>query len=560
MPEYLLERDGKWHFRVRLDKDIVNFLKENPNHPKPKHWMKELKQKALKTYDLNEAKRLRTIELAVFQQEQETFLKSIKSSAKTPATQSDILRMSMATFQGLRDFDLTLAKGSKEEGSRKSWYNLNLAESQWYQDPKRFEKIAYENLKNFNLTVTDEQLIEFTDLIKRSHHQAYQSRFGEFNKPRPEPFVDEIFSEQLPVQQSLTFSALIDAFKKTKKDDWGDASIDRNYQSLSTLYEVVGGKTNIQSIDPSQVVVWQENLKALPKNRKKIKALNGMSIDKILSYCETNDLPKRAAKTVNFDLDTLKNLFTLAEHRWLITRNPCDVIRRVTDESLADEKRLPFSQVQLEKIFANPIYTGCLNDRTGWNKTGPNIIRRGRFWVPLICLFSGLRLNEACQIWSDDFIEENGAFFFRIDRNPDRRQKTKTLSAVRKIPIHPQLVEMGVFDLMDHDNPHHVFPDLAYDEKKKNYSDTFSSWFGRVLDHQGARITKTSFHSFRHNFKKKVEGTGIDDEHLYKIMGWSPDKKSMKFIYGEITPKELVPYVNQVDYGLDFSHLSIIRE
>ena len=70
------------------------------------------------------------------------------------------------------------------------------------------------------------------------------------------------------------------------------------------------------------------------------------------------------------------------------------------------EDRYPFSDTQLNKIFGSPLYTGCLNDDAGYAAPGPNRPKGTRFWIPLIGLFQGMRLNEICQLKRTD-IERN---------------------------------------------------------------------------------------------------------------------------------------------------------
>lgn len=150
-----------------------------------------------------------------------------------------------------------------------------------------------------------------------------------------------------------------------------------------------------------------------------------MSIHEQIKYGKQNNMTLRAAKTVNFDLDVLGAVFRLACDYWHIERDPTRVIKRVSDEVLAENKRDPFAMDQLRKLFIAPLYTGCQNDRNGWAKPGNNVIRRARFWAPLIALFSGLRLNEICQLWSDDIIEIDGKFTSASARitNADRNSK-----------------------------------------------------------------------------------------------------------------------------------------
>lgn len=557
MPDYLTKRDGKWSFKMRLPKDVSDFVKANPDFPKPKYWQKNIKQKALGTSDEELAKKKRNIELVVFQQEVDTFRKDIRGYVKLPATEDDILQLSLGEFQRLQDRDSKLQPGSPEEAKALINYTYMFgyhwgATNEGYY-PNRAKELLGEN----GLTATDEQIDSFANLIRRAFMQQYQALKEKTTKPALPPFVDDIFAEKLPTGKGFKFGALLEEYVSSKQGDWRTSSNTQYSRSVENLRQIIGNDTDIRKVEPPDVIQWQDLILAIPKNRSKFKVLKGMSIHEQIKYGKQNNMTLRAAKTVNFDLDVLGAVFRLACDYWHIERDPTRVIKRVSDEVLAENKRDPFAMDQLRKLFIAPLYTGCQNDRNGWAKPGNNVIRRARFWAPLIALFSGLRLNEICQLWSDDIIEIDGKFYIRVCENYKRRQKLKTPSAARMAPIHSELIKMGIVELMDHNNPHHIFNELTYCEKKKNYSDTFSSWFRRFIDRSDAAAPRTSFHSFRHNFKKAVDTESVKDIFLFKIMGWAPENKSMKHQYGKIEPHELVTYVEAISYDLDLSNLYV---
>ena len=79
------------------------------------------------------------------------------------------------------------------------------------------------------------------------------------------------------------------------------------------------------------------------------------------------------------------------------------------------KKYAPFSIEQLNAMFRAPLYTGCIDDGRNYNKVGNNRPRRVRFWLPLIALFTGARINEICQLHTSDIQEKNGIAFISIN-------------------------------------------------------------------------------------------------------------------------------------------------
>lgn len=64
------------------------------------------------------------------------------------------------------------------------------------------------------------------------------------------------------------------------------------------------------------------------------------------------------------------------------------------------------------------------------------------FWPPLIALFTGMRLGEVSQLACDDVRQESGVWV--IDVNDEDYKKVKTAAARRLIPMHPELVRLGL--------------------------------------------------------------------------------------------------------------------
>ena len=97
-------------------------------------------------------------------------------------------------------------------------------------------------------------------------------------------------------------------------------------------------------------------------------------------------------------------------------RNPALGLR-LPDPVGRRDKRRPFSIEQLRSIFRSPLYTGCQDDHAGYASIGPNRPQRARFWVPVIALFTGMRLNEICQMDAADVRDFDGVLCFVVTAN-----------------------------------------------------------------------------------------------------------------------------------------------
>src|SRR6185312_3760361 len=162
------------------------------------------------------------------------------------------------------------------------------------------------------------------------------------------------------------------------------------------------------------------------------------------------------------------------------------------------EQRNPYSAEQLVAIFKSPLYTGHRSERTR-HQAGKLVLRDGKFWVPLVALFSGMRVGEIIQLSRTDVRESDGVVYF--DVNDGDGKQVKTTSSKRRVPVHPTLIEMGFLKFV-HSVKHggRIFSDIEPGQDG-SFSHNFSKWWGRYSRQVGFRSPKTSFHSLRHGFR-----------------------------------------------------------
>lgn len=96
-------------------------------------------------------------------------------------------------------------------------------------------------------------------------------------------------------------------------------------------------------------------------------------------------------------------------------------------------------------------------------------------WIILIGRYSGMRQNEICQLYHNDVMKVDGVWCFRVD-NLNPNQTLKTDSSRRFVPIHSQLLTLGLLDFIK-DRKGHLFPELTL--HLGSYGHYFSRWFTR---------------------------------------------------------------------------------
>jgi integrase len=265
-----------------------------------------------------------------------------------------------------------------------------------------------------------------------------------------------------------------------------------------------------------------------------------------------------SAANANGLMNKFGALLNWAVEEEMLSRNPAKGLR-LADPILPKDKRLPFSAAQLQRIFNAPIFTGCANDEAGYSAAGSEHPRRSRFWVPLIGLFSGLRLNEICQMDVADIVRVDGVCCFSVTAtsNDTGDKHLKTVSSERLVPIHPILIRsgfMGYVHACSVLTGAKLFPELR--PRYGIYSHLFSRWFGRFLKSCSADAERTCFHSFRHNFRDALRAGRVERELALALGGWR-GSGSVADRYGSgYEVGRLFEAVSAVSYGsLDLSHL-----
>ena len=171
-------------------------------------------------------------------------------------------------------------------------------------------------------------------------------------------------------------------------------------------------------------------------------------------------------------------------------------------------------------------------------------------------MFSGLRLNEICQLHVADIDRDNGVDIFHV-REAAEDQHLKTAAAERVLPIHPELRQIGFMahvQAMKTAGQRRLFPDLSRG-KAGYYSDPFGKWFGRYLTRIGAKTKRTGFHSFRHCFRDALREADVSTERVKALGGWAATETHEAY-GGGYSAQALYEEICKVKYpGLDLSRL-----
>lgn len=262
-----------------------------------------------------------------------------------------------------------------------------------------------------------------------------------------------------------------------------------------------------------------------------IKAASDYNEETVYAYID--DLLKRGEQdphTIAKHIGFLRAIFNAAKKRLKLSSNPFSEIE-VPGLDIHKVRRLPLSQDDLKNIFTSTVF-----QQGGMKRGGGGA---AAYWLPLLSLYTGARLEELGQLYAADVKQEKGIWYLDItDIIEDNRLKIshpkriKSASARRKLPLHPRLLDAGFLDYLDAIKAQkhiRLFPLLEVD-CKGDITGNFSKWWTRYRRRIGIKSKLKPFHSLRHTFKDAMREAEIDVMVANRLMGHKDD--SMGGHYG----------------------------
>jgi integrase len=350
------------------------------------------------------------------------------------------------------------------------------------------------------------------------------------------------------------------------KHQWSKRTQIAHATTRKWVIEVFGEGTPLAEITRDGCRDFVALLREMPKSAHQ--RFPNLTITEVIAAAKAKG-ERRLISTANLNayVNRFGGVINWAMNEGYLDRNPLKGLK-LPDPVRKRDKRNPLSTEQLRRIFNAPIYTGCRDDANGYATPGDQRPRRARFWVPLIALFSGLRLNEICQLEVSDIRTIDGIPCFLVTSGPSQtgeEKRLKTKASERIVPVHDELIRCGFMAFAESQRicrETNLFPELPLGHLGYR-STAISRWFSRFLENAGAAAPLTCFHSFRHNFRDGLREAKIDRDVALLLGGWTTDGKGTAVAdnYGSgYQPHVLAEALNAVRFPtLNLDHLAVIE-
>ncbi len=328
-----------------------------------------------------------------------------------------------------------------------------------------------------------------------------------------------------PISAGPTLSEALTRYRafKAAQGAWTAKSAQIHEALLQELVEIVGDKP-LASLTKSDLLGYYEALPKLPSNAAK--KWPGLDARAVLQSTAALTVDRLAPKSINKRLSAVKAFLGWAVDADLLPTNPGTVLRPVP-EGNARDARAPLTDAEVRAFLA---------------KCDSEARDEAHRLIPMLCAYSGLRLNEAAQLDRDDIRQVDGRWV--CDINGEGEKELKTPTAKRLVPVHPAIVEA----LLAHRETLKAGNLWQLPKGRDGHSGPLSKWFARRLDEIVDDDRKT-FHSLRHSVATKLKGQGVEEYLIEGLLGHSSRSMSTGR-YGKAIPiAKLAEVVERISYN-----------
>lgn len=536
---YLIKVKGYWYFNMRIPKDLLDILRV------------KVVRKALHTTSLKDAKVL--VKSHSFRLERifVTARLGIMSNEEIRKMLSQYLVDSLNDSENYRTFNGRINYEDDIEGASYYWTDLLedceaalITNKLKYAEPTVDRLLEDKGIVHINKD-SDEyrtlcrEMLKVLMVLGKTELRRMSGNYED--KPLREYLSANSVNQIVPIPtKKILLSELVSEFieyKKTVKERWTTKTKGEMESIFRRMIDILGD-IDVLSINGDTSQKYAVILSKLPSNMKK-REYKGKTIDEIVKMVKSDE-PTLSAKTRKKSLESVSSLMEWAVEKDYLRKNYFKKLAP-EDRRKSDEMRKPYDIEDLKRLLASPIYTSQIP-----------VNEPETFFIPLVALYTGMRINEICQLYCEDIKSSDGVDY--IDNVETKDKRVKTEAGERRIPIHPVLKRVGFLDYVREQRAkgkERLWNNLSKDSLGF-YSASYGKKYGRYNRKYITQDKLKTFHSFRHTFANELKQQGVNIKVREELMGHE-DTSMSSGLYAEVYN---LPVLEQAIMKLKYKGLS----
>ena len=350
----------------------------------------------------------------------------------------------------------------------------------------------------------------------------------------------------LPIAGGLLSSNIKTFIDRKKVEGKSIKEIGSDNKILEEFVEIVGD-FDFSRVTKKEVSYYIDVQTKLPPNRKKSQKYRDLTIKQVMEL-NLSQKETQTPQNINKRLSKLSVFGNWGVRQGLLLTNPFSGMKFLVKKQ--PNRRQPFTTDDLKKILKPETYLNWTINFEHPYKIHKVNNKLPYYWVFLLGIFSGMRTNEMCQLRCSDIRKEKNIWFMFVEDSENT--KVKTESSIRKIPLHPQLIELGFIDYVGNlrkKKKTRVFWELREDRDgfaskvSRHYNEKFLPAIGVWEKH------KKVLYCTRHTFINKLYSEKVDENVIKTLVGHEKEF-TMKHYGGDpFTPEVLLEEISKVNYS-----------
>jgi integrase len=411
----------------------------------------------------------------------------------------------------------------------------------------------------------------FVSQVRRALIEITRREIAYLNDDHSRGYFDHRFDSSRP--SPTTVGELAEQFLALKEEEGAALgvqrkSLDKVGANVALIREILGDTTLVRDLNWDACRRAVSMLAQVPKNRTKI--YKAVSLEEAITLAKSQGNSGLSAISQDQYLATLKDMLDLAVNKELIRTNYAAKLRPLKQDDLSPgEKTIPFDADQLQTFFQSEFYHACASGGGAPYKNSTD--KDWRFWLPLLCLFMGMRPREVCQLHVSDLQKTpKGTWFVEISETDDDdksepkfKKTTKTLNSKRQIPLHPELIAIGFVKFVNEQRQAspddlRLFRDINYNQYNDPAHYALRRFRETFLPKAITMKPRQNFYSFRHTWRDAMRLIDAPPDTLKALGAWSQGTLVSDNYGTKAQPDHQVQFINKIAYeGLDLSHLHV---